>query len=75
MNRQELLQDINDEYVYQKNKCVKEFDDKNTAHDWVTYITRYATRAAEFSQDRVSFEGNMIKVAALAVAAIEAGSV
>lgn len=48
-----------------------EFDDKNTANDWVSYIIRYAASAADFELDQDEFEVAMTKVAALAVAAIE----
>lgn len=46
-------------------------NDKNTANDWVTYIIRYAAKACEFEVDTQDFEKAMIKVAALAVAAVE----
>lgn len=52
-----------------------EFDKQNTQNDWIAYITAYAGRAAEnvarnYGED--GFRRNMIKVAALAVAAISA---
>jgi hypothetical protein len=48
------------------------FDEKNTPNDWVTYITHYAARAAmKCPIDYENFRKDMIKVAALAVAAIE----
>lgn len=48
-----------------------EFDDKNTANDWVSYLTRYAAKAAEFELTKDQFQAAMVKVAAIAVAAIE----
>lgn len=52
-----------------------EFDKQNTQNDWVAYITAYAGRAAENvarNYGEKGFRRNMIKVAALAVAAISA---
>ena len=53
----------------------EKFDESNSQNDWVAYITAYAGRASQ-KVDRNDREGclfrdNMIKVAALAVAAIE----
>ncbi len=56
-----------------------EFDDKNTMSDWVSFINIYLGRAidtaasAKPAAERVAaFRKNMVKVAALAVAAVEA---
>ena len=53
-----------------------EFDKNNSKNDWVAYISAYSGRAAEkvFRNDRQKeeFRDNMVKVAALAVAAIQA---
>ena len=53
-----------------------EFDKGNTCNDWVAYIATYNGRATRkgFSngQEKGGFVDNMIKVAALAIAAIEA---
>ncbi len=54
----------------------EKFDMQNTQNDWVAYICAYAGRAADKCKrnesEGCSFRTNMIKVAALAVAAIEA---
>jgi hypothetical protein len=54
----------------------KSFDEGNTQNDWIAYICAYAGRASEkvFRNQRQgeTFRENMLKVAALAVAAIEA---
>jgi hypothetical protein len=53
----------------------EEFDTLNTANDWVAYITGYAGRATDMSknfEDKENFRRNMVKVGALALAAIEA---
>ena len=52
------------------------FDQTNQYNDWVAYITAYAGRAAggcaRNEREDCDFRENMVKVAALAVAAIEA---
>lgn len=71
MTRQEIFQKIQAERDYQDQKWGTEFDDQNTINDWVAYINQYASKAT--AEDT---SGNMvvylIKVAALALAAIEA---
>ncbi len=53
-----------------------EFDKTNSRNDWVAYIVAYAGRAsdkcARNEKDGQKFRENMVKVAALALAAIEA---
>lgn len=53
-----------------------QFDKGNSRNDWVTYIAAYAGRAgakvARNEREGQSFRDNMLKVAALAVAAVEA---
>jgi len=56
-----------------------EHDDTHTPNDWIVLVARYATKAAaypacdgEFTKEsRVNFRKNMVRAAALAVAAIE----
>ena len=52
------------------------FDAGNSQNDWVAYISAYAGRAsnkvARNEKEGQEFRANMIKVAALAVAAVEA---
>jgi hypothetical protein len=72
MKRQQIYNAINKEREYQNTLWGQEFDIHNTADDWTTFITFYATRnlvKKEFNQD--DFILDMVKVAALAVAAIE----
>ena len=51
------------------------FDKQNSQNDWVAYISAYVGRAAEKclqnEREGETFRRNMVKVAALAVAAIE----
>jgi hypothetical protein len=76
-NRREIFEEIYDERERQIEKWGNDFDDQNTINDWVAYITSYATRGATAggwfhpeASDR--FCQGMVKVAALAIAAIEA---
>jgi len=52
------------------------FDETNTKNDWIAYINAYLGRASDrvFRNEREgqSFRDNMVKAAALALAAIEA---
>jgi len=64
------LNEIAVERQYQDEMWGSEFDDKNTVNDWITYMARYASNAgtATPAGQRVA----LVKVAALAVAAVEA---
>lgn len=48
-----------------------EHDDGHGPHDWIAYIMRHAGRAVMWPWDRSTFRRQMIRVAALAVAAVE----
>jgi len=53
-----------------------EFDKENSQNDWVAYITSYAGRASQEvkrnEEEGQEFRECMVKVAALAIAAVEA---
>ncbi len=71
-----ILADISKERESQDHRWGHEFDDKNTANDWSAYITRYNGNASFCTTYGQPFDGTawrqqMVKVAALAVAAIE----
>lgn len=57
---------IKQERDYQNEKWGKHNDDFNTINDWIAFITDYSGRARVNNP-----RGQLIKVAALAVAAIE----
>jgi len=46
-------------------------DDRNTSYEWVAWIAAYLTKWLHVSVPPLSFRDCMVKVAALAVAAIE----
>jgi hypothetical protein len=71
------LEDIIKERARQKKILnLDDFDKGNSQNDWVSYITAYAGRASQKvlknEKQNENFRDNMIKVGALAVAAIEA---
>jgi hypothetical protein len=55
---------------------IEEFDRDNSQNDWIAYINAYTGRAAQKvprnEREGHTFRENMVKAAALAVAAIEA---
>lgn len=75
-----LVHNILAERLHQKELShggdTEAFDKTNTKNDWVAYINAYNGRAADkcFRNEREgqTFRSNMIKVAALALAALEA---
>jgi hypothetical protein len=74
--REKILGEIEAERMRQivVKKRTPESDESNTGNDWVAYIASCVGRATEnmFNQrNGLGFRENMIKVAALAVAAIE----
>ncbi len=77
MKRESIFREINDERSYQEEKkCFStQWDDQQSPNDWVGYISAYAGRAttARINESGLAnFRLMMLKVAALAVAAIEA---
>lgn len=67
-----VLDNIATERKYQNDRFGTTFDDHNKLNDWVTYITHYASRNYGPNISESTFRLNMVKVAALAIAAIEA---
>lgn len=66
-----VLNEVCHEREYQNQRFGTAFDDKNTLNDWSAYITRYLGNAT-FATTREEQRCQLIKVAALAVAAVEA---
>ncbi len=71
--REQIFEEINKEREYQDQKWGSEFDDRNTVNDWATYISIYAGHAADMGNihDIEQQRLHMLKVASLAVAALE----
>ena len=72
-----IFEEIKKEREYQDSKWGSEFDDKNTINDWVAYINIYLGKAiiidrATFKPDKKQQRTNILKVATLATAALEA---
>ena len=69
--REKLYQDIEKELDYARSQWGNEFDSKNTLNDWVAYITMYAGDAAKIKTPPSEAEQKLIKVAGLAISALE----
>lgn len=75
--RTAIFDEIDTERTRQDEGWGQEFDDKNNPNDWVTFVTRYLSRAADdtVTQPKMVekfYRLNMLKAAAIVVAAIEA---
>lgn len=71
MSLRDILQQIEAERTYQDGRWGTAFDDANTLNDWSAYIGVYLGRAVDMGSDPAKQRANMLKVAALAVAAVE----
>ena len=71
-----IYSEIQAERDYQTQRWGKESDKLNTPFHWAAYINNYATRnltgTPTVQPNKAAFRTSMVKVAALAVAAIEA---
>lgn len=71
-----IINDINTERRRQRHMGMDDFDVGNSEEDWIAYIVAYAGRAStkvvRNQRENQSFRDNMVKVAAIAAAAIEA---
>jgi len=69
---QDLILDlVRQERIRQTGMWSADFDGENTANDWIAYINQYASRSAIGKWNPGMFEDSMIKVAAIAMAALE----
>ncbi len=71
MARESILQEISQERDHQNLQWGITHDNYLRLRDWIAFIIRYLGRASEESVDRKDFRDYMIKVASVAVAAIE----
>jgi hypothetical protein len=67
-----LLRLESSERDYQDTRWGIEFDDKNDLDNWVRYIVTYAARASNFQASPSLQRRDLVKVAAIAVAAVQA---
>lgn len=72
MSRQHIFEQIDKERAYQNERFGVAFDDRNTVNDWATWINNYLTRATDMSAPPSQQYAALVKVASLAVAALEA---
>jgi hypothetical protein len=66
-----VLEEIFTERQYQETKWGDSFDSKNTANDWVAYIVKYAGQSVTLPWNSDQFRTQLLKVAAICVAAVE----
>ena len=69
--RQEVFNEVDDERDRQDSRWGETFDAQNTASDWVATIVHYLGRAVTLPFHSLRYRQSLIKVAALAVAAVE----
>ena len=71
MNMDEVFNEIKVERVYQRTRWEPAFDRANTPNDWVACITKNAGRAVMTPFNFGTFQAQLIKIASLAIAALE----
>lgn len=67
-----IAEQIRAERLYQDSRWGTEFDGKNTINDWGTFIGIYLAKATDMSASSDTQRKQLLKVATLAVAALEA---
>jgi len=71
-NQEKIIEEILAEREYQDHKWGgDEHDDMHGSHDWVAFIIKHMGKAITWPWNGEQFRSQMIKVAALAVAAAE----
>jgi hypothetical protein len=69
--RDAIFDQIDAERAYQNQKWGNAFDSKNTPNDWVAYISKYLGQTVTMPFDETTFRKQLLKVASLAIAALE----
>lgn len=69
---QKILEEITAERRYQDGLWGTDFDDENNLDNWARYIMTYCARAVDTRAKPANQRRDMVKVAAIAVAACEA---
>lgn len=71
-NQEKIIEEVLVEREYQDNKYGGTMhDDRHNSHDWMAYITKHLGKAVTYPWRGDTFRVQMIRVAALAVAAAE----
>lgn len=68
----DIFSEIEEERKYQDKLWGHEEDDKHTVNDWVAFITMYAGKAIPIALTAWEQRKFILKVASLAIAALEA---
>lgn len=73
---EKVIEDVIEERMRQKTTGNADIDSSNTRNDWIAFINAYIGRSAarcfRNKREGQEFRANMVKAAALCVAAIEA---
>ena len=69
--REQIFKEVSAERDYQDSRWGTEFDEKNTLNDWWAYSNHYWARAAAMGNTKEQQRAALVKVAALATAALE----
>lgn len=64
-----LIQEISSERQRQVSKWGQ--DTNKSSHDWIAYLVKHSGKAVTYPFDGLTFRKQMIRIAALAIAAIE----
>lgn len=71
-NQEKIVEEVLAEREYQDNKWGgPNHDDLHQSHDWVAFIIKHMGKSITWPWDGSKFRLQMIKVAALAIAAVE----
>jgi hypothetical protein len=71
-NQEKIIEEILAEREYQDHKWGGDIhDDRHTGHDWIAYMVKHLGRSITHRMADDTFRTQMIRVAALAVAAAE----
>lgn len=71
MSRPEIFAEIETERERQEELWGTQFDDQNTVNDWATFVSTYASSATRIGLAGPAQREQLMKTAALAVAALE----
>jgi hypothetical protein len=69
--RNVLAEVMGERYKQNQKWGGQDHDDKHNSHDWIAILVRHAGRAVMWPWDNTAFRKQMIRVAAVAVAAAE----
>lgn len=66
-----ILEVLSERYQQDRQWGGAAHDDQHGSHDWIAYLSKHLGKAVVWPFDLITFRKQMVRVAALAVAAIE----